>query len=53
MSIKEVLKTIEKQLINHGYNYIVKRISGFIKIFVTKNNKLVMTITIIPHKKIS
>jgi len=51
MSVKEVLETIEKQLINHGYNYIIKRISGFIKIFVTKNNKLVMTITIIPHKK--
>jgi hypothetical protein len=51
MSVKEVLKIIEKQLINHGYNYIIKRISGFIKVFVMKNDKLVMTITIIPHKK--
>jgi hypothetical protein len=51
MSVKEVLETIEKQLVAHNYDYVVKKINGFIKVFVIKNKKLVMTITIIPHKK--
>jgi hypothetical protein len=53
VSVKDVLEIIEKQLVAHNYDYVVKKINGFIKVFVTKNKKLVMTITIIPHKKTS
>jgi hypothetical protein len=51
MSVREVLETIQRHLVAGNYDYVVRKTPNFIQLFVTKNKKLVMTITIIPHKK--
>jgi hypothetical protein len=47
MSVKDVLDTIIKHLKTHKYNYVVEDAKDFTRIYVLKNDKLLMIITII------
>jgi hypothetical protein len=46
-----VIEIIKRQLVIHKYDYVIKKTRGYVQLYVTKNKKLVVIITVIPHKK--